>query len=557
MQPTYSIEDIRALAEAGISLTSELSLRAVLQKVVDVARHNIGARYAALSVLANDGRIEQFLTSGITDSERAAIGHVPFGKGLLGVLLREGATLRLEDISADPRSAGFPPNHPAMKSLLGVPVIWRGKVIGNLYLTEKEGARAFDERDEELLRLLATQAAVAITNASLYESEHSRAREWEALFELSRDVTATTDLNELFAFVVKRAGELLSADVAVLKLLGRDGQSLIGVARSGMRSPLDSTVHALAECELLGRTIESRQPTTVVDYESQRREGGGKWPLMEEEELISAVAAPVLGREQPLGVIEVGNRTRTHFTERQAQLLQTFGNLVAVAIERRQLFDRLESLARLEERDRIGMDLHDGVIQSIYAVGLHLEDCSDRLPANAQDVKGDVEQAIDDLNKVIKDIRSYIFDLRPSLSGVHDLPQALNQLVEHFRVNTLATTNLAIDSPLEAPGGEAEAMALFHVAQEALNNVSKHSKAAAVSVSLRSVNGALVLEVVDNGIGFDVPGSAVTKGAHHGMRNMRDRAGSVGGTLEYESAPGEGTTLRMTLQLQGKDKGNG
>jgi signal transduction histidine kinase len=203
------------------------------------------------------------------------------------------------------------------------------------------------------------------------------------------------------------------------------------------------------------------------------------------------------------------------------------------------------------------MDLHDGVIQSIYAVGLHLEDCSDRMPANAQDVKGDVEQAIDDLNKVIKDIRSYIFDLRPTLSGVHDLPEALDQLVEHFRVNTLATTNLSIDSPLEAPGGEAEAMALFHVAQEALNNVSKHSKATAVSVSLRSANGALVLEVVDNGIGFDVPASAVTRGAHHGMRNMRDRAHSVGATLEYESVPGEGTALRMTLRSQGKDKCNG
>jgi two-component system sensor histidine kinase DevS len=556
-QPTYSIEDIRTLAEAGISLTSELSLRAVLQKVVDIARDNIDARYAAMSVLTDDGHIEQFLSSGISEAERAAIGHIPFGKGLLGVLLLEGATLRLEDIRADPRSVGFPPNHPTMKSLLGVPVIWRGKIIGNLYLTEKKRARSFSERDEELLRLLATQAAVAITNAGLYESEHSRAREWEALFKLSRDVTATTDLNELFAFVVKRAGELLDADVAVLELLSRSGENLVAVAGSGVRGSQESGVRALAQHEPLRQTLETRQPMIVVDYESQRKQGVGKWPLMEEESLISAIAVPVLGREQPLGVVAVGNRTLTRFTKRQAQLLQTFANLVAVAIERQHLFDRLENLARLEERDRIGMDLHDGVIQSIYAVGLHLEDCSDRLPANAQDVKSDVEQAIDDLNKVIKDIRSYIFDLRPSLSGVHDLPQALAQLVEHFRVNTLATTTLSIDSPLEAPGGEAEAMALFHIAQEALNNVSKHSKATAVSVSLHYEGGALVLEVVDNGIGFDVPASAVTKGAHHGMRNMRDRAKGVGATLEYDSVPGERTTLRMTLEPQGKDKSNG
>jgi signal transduction histidine kinase len=385
IRPAYSIEDIRALAEAGISLTSELSLRAVLQKVVDVARHNIGARYAALSVLANDGRIEQFLTAGITDAEREQIGHIPRGTGLLGVLLHEGASLRLADVRKDPRSAGFPPHHPLMTSLLGVPVIWRGKIIGNLYLTEKQGAPAFDERDEELIRFLATQAAVAITNA--------------------------------------------------------------------------------------------------------------------------------------------------------------------------RLFDRLESLARLEERERIGMDLHDGVIQSIYAVGLHLEDCSDRLPANAQDVKGDVEQAIDDLNKVIKDIRSYIFDLRPQLTSVDELPQALAQLVENFRVNTLATTELFIDSPLSAPGGEDQAMALFHVAQEALNNAAKHSKASAVALSLSCVDRDLVLQVTDNGVGFDVRARAVSSGAHNGMRNMRDRAGSVGATFEVDSTSGKGTTVKMRLPAQGKDKG--
>lgn len=382
-QRAYSAEDIRALAGAGASLTSEHSLEAVLQKVVDVAREHIGARYAALSVLSSEGEIEQFISSGITLEERRRIGHIPYGKGLLGVLLHEGAGVRLEDMTKDPRSVGFPPNHPKMTSLLGVPVVWRDTIIGNLYLTDKEGGGGFDERDMELIQFLATQAAVAITNARLYT--------------------------------------------------------------------------------------------------------------------------------------------------------------------------KLESLARLEERDRIGMDLHDGIIQSIYAVGLHLEDCSDRLPANAEDVKMEVEQAIEDLNKVIKDIRAYIFDLRPSLSGVHDLPQALAQLVEHFRVNTLATTTLSIDSPLEAPCGEAEAMALFHVAQEALNNVSKHAKASAVAVSLRSKNGALVLEVTDNGIGFDVPASAVTTGAHHGMRNMRDRATAIGATLDHDSRPGAGTTLRMTLQSRQRD----
>jgi signal transduction histidine kinase len=372
--PAYSAEDIRALAEAGVTLTSELSLEAVLQRVADVAREQIRARYSALSVLSIGGAIAQFISSGITPEERAAIGPIPQGRGLLGVLLHEGASLRLDDLNKDPRSAGFPPNHPKMTSLLGAPVIWRGEIIGNLYLTDKPGG--FDERDEELLRLLSTWAAVAINNARMHR--------------------------------------------------------------------------------------------------------------------------------------------------------------------------KLESLARLEERDRIGMDLHDGIIQSIYAVALHLEDCVDRLPAGDDNVKPDIEKAIDDLNKVIKDIRSYIFDLRPQLSHIDDLPRALSQLVEQFRVNSLITTTLDIESPFESLGGEAEAMALFHIAQEALNNAGKHSRAAAVAIRLRTTSAGLMLEVEDNGIGFELAPEDVS-GAHHGLRNMRDRARSVGGALSYATAPGEGTTVRVVL----------
>lgn len=379
---TYSAEDIRALIEASVSLTSELTLDTVLQKVVDVARGQIGARYAALSVLNGEGGIQRFVTSGITEEERAAIGDVPLGHGLLSVLLHAGTTLRMDDLTQDLRSAGFPPNHPPMKSLLGVSIISRGRIIGNLYLTEKEGATGFDGRDEDLLRLLSTQAAVAIANAQLYE--------------------------------------------------------------------------------------------------------------------------------------------------------------------------KLESLARLEERDRIGMDLHDGVIQSIYAVGLNLEDVFGRLPESAEDLKPDVERAMDDLNKVIKDIRSYIFDLRPQLSHVDDLPGALAQLVEQFRVNTLVTITLDTSDPFEGVGGGEAAMALFHIAQEALNNVSKHSKATGVAVRLDSTAQIVTLEVEDNGVGFDVPPEGVAS-VRNGLRNMRDRARSVGANLTYDSSPGCGTRVRAELPVRRKE----
>lgn len=370
----YSAEDIRALAEAGATLTSELSLEAVLQKVADVAREQMGAKYAALSVLDPRGRIERFLSSGITREEREAIGPIPHGRGLLGVLLHEGGGLRLDDMSQDPRSIGFPPNHPKMRSLLGSPVVWRGEVLGNIYLTDKPGG--FEERDEELLHLLSTWAAVAINNARMHQ--------------------------------------------------------------------------------------------------------------------------------------------------------------------------RLESLARLEERDRIGMDLHDGAIQSIYAVALHLEDCADRVEPGNEDVKRDLERAMDELNKVIKDIRSYIFDLRPQLSQVEDLPEALATLVEQFRVNHLIATTLDIERPLRGAGGEAEALALFHIAQEALNNAGKHSRATNVGIRLQGSAEGVTLEIEDDGLGFE-QAPPDSSGAKHGMRNIRDRARSVGGALTVKSAPGEGTSIRVTI----------
>jgi signal transduction histidine kinase len=376
--PTDALDDLKALSEAGVSITSELSLEAVLQKVVDTARQQVHARYAALSVLGPSGEITRFITAGVTAEERAAIGHIPVGRGLLGVLLHSGESLRLDDLKADPRSGGFPANHPPMTSLLGLPLIFRKRIIGNLYLTEKAGGAGFSDRDEELLRLLASQAAVAIRNAELY--------------------------------------------------------------------------------------------------------------------------------------------------------------------------DKAESLARLEERERIGMDMHDGVMQSIYAVGLNLEDCVDRVDEAPEEVKVNLERAIDVLNQVIKDIRSYIFDLRPKVSVVADLPEAIRHLVDDLRVNTLMQTSLDIEGDLTEAISQDQALALFHITQEALNNVAKHSGASTVSVRLTATSHSVSVEVHDNGSGFDAGGEQATE--RHGLRNMRDRARSVGASLSLTGKTGEGTTVRADLPLK-------
>jgi signal transduction histidine kinase len=378
-ESSYTPLELRALTEAGITLASELSLEAVLQKVVDVACELVGARYGALSVLGSSGKIERFITHGLSEEERARIGHLPVGRGLLGVIIREGTTIRMDDIGADGRSVGFPANHPPMRSLLGVPLVWAGRAIGNLYLTEKEGGH-FSERDEELMKLLSTQAAVAIRNAEL---------------------------------------------------------------------------HAM-----------------------------------------------------------------------------------------------LESYTRLEERDRIAMDLHDGVIQSIYAVGLQLEDVAERVEGTPR-AHATIERAINSLNSVIKDIRSYIFDLRPSVSSVEDLPQAIGELAQGLKVNTLIEAEVNVEGELDGLLSDAQALGLYHIAQEALNNIGKHSQATRAWVRLDSDGRSVRLEVADNGRGLAAEGEQEHVG--QGIRNIRDRARTLGATLSLDSKPGKGTTVRVVMPLGEKD----
>jgi len=547
-----ALSDLRALSDAGITLTSELSLQAVLQKVVQVAKKQIGATYAALSVLGPDGNISQFITEGVTEEERTAIGSLPAGRGFLGILLHKGETLRVSDIAADPRGVGFPPNHPAMKSLLGVPLVFSGRIIGNLYLTDKVGG-SFDDRDEEIVRLLASQAAVAIRNAELYEGEQRRAEEWKALFELGQQVTASPRMDDVMRSVVSRASDLLGTDVVALMLLSPDGAHLRLAAQEGVKQPDMRKLTVESEAALQKLALELGEPLVVADFPNDPRVKGQTARLAEAEGLVSMIVVPLKGKRGPIGTLMVANRSRTEFAERQVELLEAFANWTALALESSQLYDKMESLARLEERERIGMDLHDGVMQSIYAVGLHLEDCIERLKESPSDAEDGIERAIDTLNNVIKDIRSYIFDLRPRVSVVADLPDAVRQLVDDVRVNTLMETSFETAGSVRGLINQNEAIALFHIAQEALNNVIKHSRATSVSVRLTVDKKSVTIEVRDNGVGIDPARAASYE--RHGLRNMRDRARSVGAGLSLDSRPGEGTTVRAELPLRPKEEG--
>lgn len=540
-----SARELRALYEAGVYLTSEMDLESILHKLVDVGRTLTGARYGALSVLSAEGAIQRFLTSGLTPEERRRIGPEPSGRGLLGETLSpEG--LNVPDIAAHPRRVGFPPGHPPMRSLLGFPVISRGRTIGNLYLADKEDGSTFGTEDAEKLRLLATQAAIAIENAELYDAQRRRAEEWKTLFELGEEVTAGPDLQALLDSIVERARRLLRAEVAVLMLLDAGAQELRIAAHSGLRSPGLRTARALRDHSLQSLVVRTGKAVVVADYRTDPRLRHRPALFVEEEGLISSIAVPFSARGRTLGTLTVGNRQPTPFGEQQAELLAAFANWAAVAVETSELHARVRSLALLEERERIGMDLHDGVIQSIYAIGLGLEDAVERLDEDPEGARRAVDKAIDSLNHVIRDIRNYIFDLRPRIAETGDLRQALAELVEEMRVNFLLRASLQVDGDLP-PLSQEEERGLFHIAQEALNNVAKHARATSVDVRLGTNGAALILEVEDDGSGFDMS-AAHTKG-HQGLRNMQDRAVSIGANLNIESSSGRGTRIVVKLPV--------
>lgn len=527
-------------------MTSELSLDAVLQKVVDVARDLVKARYGALSVLDAAGNIEQFVTSGISAEHRRRIGDLPKGRGLLGVIINKGTTIRLDDLGADPRRFGFPPDHPQMRSLLGVPITWAGRAIGNLYLTEKEDG-VFTESDEEIVKLLGTQAAVAVRNAELYGAQKRNTAEWRELFELGREVTAAaTSLRSLLDSVVQKARRLLGTDCACVMLVDSEGVSIEMAAQDGLTTEAMRKLRLLPDYGLQGLALRSTKPIVVDDYARDERLKGRRVQLIKAEGLVSQVCAPLRGKSGPLGTLTVANRSATEFSGRSVELVEALANWVAVAIESSRMQTQLESLARLEERERIAMDLHDGVIQSIYAVGLQLEDAADGIEEAPNSARARIEGAINSLNGVIKDIRSYIFDLRPSASRIEDLPAAIRELAELLRVNTLIEADVTMDGTLNGRLSDAQSIGLYHIVQEALNNIGKHSNASTARVALSSDGRTLRLEVHDNGVGL--PREDREHGGQ-GIRNMQDRASALGASIAFESAAQKGTTIRIVMPL--------
>lgn len=523
-----------------MAVSSELSLDAVLQRLVEAAAALTGARYSALGVIdASGAQFEQFVTHGVDEETHAAIGALPRGRGILGVLIREARPLRLRDLTDDPRSVGFPPGHPPMKSFLGVPILLRGVAYGNLYLTEKEGGEEFTEEDQELVTLLAGQAAVAIENARLYEASTRWARQLQSLIEVGNALATETDVGRLLELVARRLRELLDARlVAVLLPAGED--ELRFAAAAGEGSEELAGVKLSRSTSKSGRVFERRRSERVdsviddpeVNHEVTRRLAArtGLW-------------VPMIVRDRVIGVLEAHDRLGSadaRFSDDDLRLAEVFASRAAVAVDlservARDVVRRVVQAQELERR-RLARELHDETGQALTSILLGLKPLEEALadhPAHVA-VAGVRELVV----TALQDVRRLAVELRPKVLDDFGLVPALERLTDAFaeqtglRVDFKSTVRERLPSEVET--------ALYRVVQEALTNVVKHAHARQLSVSLTRKDSAVAAVVEDDGAGFE---PSATADSSLGLIGMRERLALLDGRLEIESRKGVGTTL--------------
>lgn len=548
-----------ALHRASLELVSDLSVEVVLERIAHLAREQAGARYAALGVLDEQGKLVHFIPVGMTSDEISQMAHTPIGLGLIGSIAKERQTIRVPDISRDTRSVGFPPNHPPMTSFLGVPIISGNQLFGQIYLTDKEDYTEFTRDDERVIEMLAAYAAVAIVNARIYEELVERDR---SLLQRNKDLKLLNDIGKMLAdtFEIDKILDktldyvmsYLEVEAGEIFLTEEDGLSLRLAMHRGESADAFWTKDQFRLGEgFVGLVAESGKPLVSNSLKQDVR--------FLRRQVVNAgfrclACIPLMAHTNVIGVLDVATRHMQHLEPREVSLLTSIGTWTGTAIENVRLNQQGRRLAVLEERERIGMDLHDGIIQSIYAVGLSLDYARMEVETNPRQAIGKLEQAIEGLNGTIRDIRAYIMDLRPRQFRGENLMDSLQRLIDETRANT----NLAIN--LTGPDSGSVILptpistALFHISQEALANVAKHAEAHSAKLNLWIAPGRVMLEISDDGVGFDVSKTVLALG--HGLANMRTRAHKMGGDIEINSELGKGTSVLTWIPLDQNDDAN-
>jgi two-component system, NarL family, sensor histidine kinase DevS len=532
-----------ALLEAGLALASELSLPIVLQRIVDVAAQVTDARYGALGVIGEGNRLVEFVTTGLSARQRQAIGELPTGRGVLGLLIKEPHPVRIRNIGDHPQSVGFPVNHPAMRSFLGAPIQAMGRVFGNIYLADKRSADEFSDDDEAAIVILATQAGVAVANATLYEEVRSRQRGLEALRDITERVLSGGTEAALLESIAEHARDLADADAAtVVTGSGAPGELVVSAAAGahasevlGQRVPAEGSISGAVMDSGVGMIFDdvSQDPRTYQPVVRLSRSG-------------PAFFVPLRVPGGVAGTLMVANlKGGKRFPEETRRLVASLADAASVALDYDRVQSELRRLGLLEERERIAKELHDGIIQSLFAVGMGLQGTA--LMAGDQELTNRIEQAVEQLDSVIRDLRNYIFGLRPGILADRQLEQALHSLGEDMQARSGEQVEVLVDAALAARLSP-HSSDIVQLTREALSNVARHAGATKAKVRLERDGSRAALVIEDDGVGFEVDGDS----AGSGLKNMRARAAGLGGTMRIESAAGKGTTLRISFPVEGR-----
>ena len=529
---------VHGLLEAVVAVGSQLDLEVVLRQIVEAATSLVSARYGALGVVADGGGLSEFIPVGLDEAEIAAIHHWPEGRGLLGELITNPRPLRLADIAAHKNSFGFPDGHPPMQSFLGVPVRIRDEVYGNLYLTEKENGGQFDEEDEAVVVALAAAAGVAIENARLYEEARRRQRWLQASAEVTRMLLSGTDPGEVLDLVTQQVLEMSGADLAVLALPEGERRELV-IRHAAGQNAAKTFGLLLPEPSLSAQVLATGEPVTVADFSQDERVA---LAAREQMSLGPAAIFPLGGAGNVHGVLTVGRRPGAMpLAHTATEMVGSFAAQAGIALELAHARRDAEQLTMLLDRERIARDLHDLVIQRLYATGMSLQGA---LPLIARpEVADRVSRAVDAMDDTISEIRSAIFALQPR----HDIKQP------DFRERILdvaseMTGPLGFAPSLSLSGGLDEqvpaeiADQALHALREALSNAARHARASRVDVTVEAGRD-LVLVVSDDGSGMRA------SARRSGLGNLAERARQLGGTLRVGAAGDRGTELRWQVPL--------
>jgi signal transduction histidine kinase len=536
---------LRVLVETGIAINSELSLDAVLERIVEAAARVTDAHYSALGVIDRAGTgLEQFVTHGMTEEEEKQIGDLPHGRGILGVLIKDTSNLRLHNLSEHPRSVGFPPDHPPMQTFLGVPILLRGVAYGNLYLTEKDGGGDFTAEDEELVSLLAAQAAVAVENARLYESATTWSQQLESLNEIGGALVGELELGPLLDLVATRLRKLIGARLVAIALPAGDALRIAASAGDGEADL--AAFNALERDSKTGRVLERGRSERIdslledpeVNQDVTRRLGAS-----------TGLYVPLLVRQRSIGVLVAHDKMGPdpRFSSADLRLAEQFANRAAIAVDlsRRVARDALRRIVSGQEleRQRLARELHDETGQALTSILLGLRAVEE---AEGPDETSTAASHLRELVVgTLQDVRRLAVQLRPKALDDFGLVAAVERLVQAFSEATAIRVDLEAQLGDERLPAEVETT-LYRIVQEALTNIVKHAEASRVSIVLVRRSGSATVVIEDDGKGFD---PAELREESMGIIGMRERVGLHDGRLTLESTPGSGVTLAAEVPL--------